>query len=113
MVPGGLFAPMLTLGAQLGLVFDQLCLLALPGSGIEPTVFAIVGIVANQPVEVPVRGGELDRPVRCRRTASAPCVRHRLASPARSPGTVSAGAIPPSRPAPSHRCTWLASRRPP
>jgi CIC family chloride channel protein len=57
-VPGGLFAPMLTLGAQLGLVFGQLCLLAAPGSGIEPAAFAIVGMAAffTGVVQAPVTG---------------------------------------------------------
>jgi CIC family chloride channel protein len=58
MVPGGLFAPMLTLGAQLGLAFGQLCLLALPGSGLELTAFAIVGMAAffTGVVQAPVTG---------------------------------------------------------
>src|SRR5215207_908029 len=58
MVPGGLFAPMLTLGAQLGLAFGQLCLLALPGSGLEPTAFAIIGMAAffTGVVQAPVTG---------------------------------------------------------
>jgi CIC family chloride channel protein len=57
-VPGGLFAPMLTLGAQLGLVFGQLCVLALPGLGIEPTAFAVVGMTAFfiGVVQAPVTG---------------------------------------------------------
>jgi chloride channel protein, CIC family len=57
-VPGGLFAPMLTLGAQLGLAFGQLCLLALPGSGIEPAPFAVVGMAAffTGVVQAPVTG---------------------------------------------------------
>ena len=57
-VPGGLFAPMLVLGAQLGLGFGHLCLLALPGSGIEPTAFAIVGMAAFfiGVVQAPVTG---------------------------------------------------------
>jgi CIC family chloride channel protein len=58
MVPGGLFAPMLTLGAQLGLAFGQLCLLAVPGSGLDPTVFAIVGMAAffTGVVQAPITG---------------------------------------------------------
>jgi CIC family chloride channel protein len=44
--PGGLFAPMLVLGAQLGLVFGLLCGLAFPGLGIEPEGFAVVGMAA-------------------------------------------------------------------
>ena len=44
--PGGLFAPMLVLGAQLGLFFGQACQLALPGLYIQPEGFAIVGMAA-------------------------------------------------------------------
>jgi CIC family chloride channel protein len=57
-VPGGLFAPMLTLGTLLGLIFSQLCLLALPGSAIDPTAFAIVGMAAFfiGVVQAPVTG---------------------------------------------------------
>ena len=44
--PGGLFAPMLVLGAQLGLFFGQLCQLALPGMNIQPEGFAVVGMAA-------------------------------------------------------------------
>src|SRR5262249_32281939 len=57
-VPGGLFAPMLTLGAQLGLAFAILCQLALPGPGIDPTAFAVVGMAAlfTGVVQAPVTG---------------------------------------------------------
>jgi CIC family chloride channel protein len=44
--PGGLFAPMLVLGAQLGLAFGLLCRLAFPGLDIQATGFAIVGMAA-------------------------------------------------------------------
>ena len=44
--PGGLFAPMLVLGAQLGLFFGEACQLALPGLQIQPEGFAIVGMAA-------------------------------------------------------------------
>jgi chloride channel protein, CIC family len=44
--PGGLFAPMLVLGAQLGLLFGGLCRLALPGLDIEPVAFAVVAMAA-------------------------------------------------------------------
>ena len=44
--PGGLFAPMLVLGAQLGLFFGQACQLALPGLHIQAEGFAIVGMAA-------------------------------------------------------------------
>ncbi len=44
--PGGLFAPMLVLGAQLGLVFGMVCVWAFPGAHIDPVGFAIVGMAA-------------------------------------------------------------------
>jgi CIC family chloride channel protein len=44
--PGGLFAPMLVLGAQLGLLFGLLCQLAFPGLDIQTEGFAVVGMAA-------------------------------------------------------------------
>ena len=44
--PGGLFAPLLVLGAQSGLLFGAACRLAFPGLGIESEGFAIVGLAA-------------------------------------------------------------------
>jgi CIC family chloride channel protein len=44
--PGGLFAPMLVLGAQLGLAFGILCRMAFPDLGIAPEGFAVVGMAA-------------------------------------------------------------------
>jgi CIC family chloride channel protein len=44
--PGGLFAPLLVLGAQLGLSFGIICGLAFPASHIQPEGFAIVGMAA-------------------------------------------------------------------
>jgi CIC family chloride channel protein len=44
--PGGLFAPMLVLGAQLGLFFGMACQLAFPGLDIQPQGFAVVGMAA-------------------------------------------------------------------
>ena len=44
--PGGLFAPMLVLGAQLGLFFGIICGLVFPESHIQPEGFAIVGMAA-------------------------------------------------------------------
>jgi CIC family chloride channel protein len=44
--PGGLFAPMLVLGAQLGLFFGNLCRLAFPGLDMPPEAFAVVGMAA-------------------------------------------------------------------
>jgi len=42
--PGGLFAPLLVLGAQLGLLYGAFCRLALPRLPIEPEAFAVVGM---------------------------------------------------------------------
>jgi chloride channel protein, CIC family len=44
--PGGLFAPMLVLGAQLGLFFGHLCQIAFPDLDIQPEGFAVVGMAA-------------------------------------------------------------------
>jgi CIC family chloride channel protein len=44
--PGGLFAPMLVLGAQLGLFFGMACQIAFPGLDIAPQGFAVVGMAA-------------------------------------------------------------------
>ena len=44
--PGGLFAPMLVLGAQAGLLFGAGCAAAFPGLGIPPAAFAVVGMAA-------------------------------------------------------------------
>jgi chloride channel protein, CIC family len=44
--PGGLFAPMLTLGAQSGLMFGALCKTFFPGAPIQPEAFALVGMAA-------------------------------------------------------------------
>jgi CIC family chloride channel protein len=44
--PGGLFAPILVLGAQLGLLFGVLCSYAFPGLSIQPEGFAVVGMAA-------------------------------------------------------------------
>ncbi len=46
MTPGGLFAPLLTLGAQAGLLFGAACQYALPGHAIRPEGFALVGMAA-------------------------------------------------------------------
>ena len=47
--PGGLFAPMLVLGAQLGFFCGVVCRLAFPDLGIEPEAFAVVGMAALLP----------------------------------------------------------------
>jgi CIC family chloride channel protein len=44
--PGGLFAPMLVLGAQLGLLYGVLCRFAFPNLHIQPEGFAVVGMAA-------------------------------------------------------------------
>jgi CIC family chloride channel protein len=56
--PGGLFAPLLVLGAQLGLIYGALCQTAFPGLGIEPEAFAVVGMAAffTGVVQAPVTG---------------------------------------------------------
>ncbi len=56
--PGGLFAPLLVLGAQLGLVCGALARAAFPGLGIEPEAFAVVGMAAffTGVVQAPITG---------------------------------------------------------
>jgi chloride channel protein, CIC family len=44
--PGGLFAPMLVLGAQLGLLFGLLCRSISSDLSIQPEAFAVVGMAA-------------------------------------------------------------------
>jgi CIC family chloride channel protein len=44
--PGGLFAPMLVLGAQFGLFFGLACQLAFPDLHVQPEGFAVVGMAA-------------------------------------------------------------------
>jgi CIC family chloride channel protein len=46
LTPGGLFAPMLVLGAQIGLLFGILCQLLFPNLHIQPEGFAVVGMAA-------------------------------------------------------------------
>jgi CIC family chloride channel protein len=56
--PGGLFAPMLVLGAQQGLLFATLCRFAVPGLDVPATAFAVVGMAAffTGVVRAPVTG---------------------------------------------------------
>jgi CIC family chloride channel protein len=56
--PGGLFAPLLVLGAQLGLLFGGLCAHMFPHLGIAPAAFAVVGMAAffTGIVQAPVTG---------------------------------------------------------
>jgi CIC family chloride channel protein len=44
--PGGLFAPLLVLGAQSGMLYGAACRLVFPGLAIEPQAFALVGMAA-------------------------------------------------------------------
>ncbi len=44
--PGGIFAPMLVLGAQLGLIYGRICQFIFPGLDFEPVGFAVVGMAA-------------------------------------------------------------------
>jgi chloride channel protein, CIC family len=44
--PGGLFAPLLVLGAQLGLLFGLFCRFIFSGLNIQPEGFAVVGMAA-------------------------------------------------------------------
>jgi CIC family chloride channel protein len=44
--PGGLFAPLLVLGAQLGLFFGLACQSLFSGLHIQPEAFAVVGMAA-------------------------------------------------------------------
>jgi CIC family chloride channel protein len=44
--PGGLFAPLLVIGAQTGLLFGSLCSHWFPSAGIHPTAYAVVGMAA-------------------------------------------------------------------
>lgn len=56
--PGGLFAPMLVLGAQLGMFFGAVCQLLLPGLDLPPAAFGVVGMAAffTGVVRAPVTG---------------------------------------------------------
>jgi chloride channel protein, CIC family len=44
--PGGLFAPMLVLGAQAGLAFGKICVHWFPGVAADPSAFAVVAMAA-------------------------------------------------------------------
>jgi CIC family chloride channel protein len=56
--PGGLFAPMLVLGSQTGLLFGTLCSRWIPGGTPHPTAVAVVGMAAfcTAVVRAPVTG---------------------------------------------------------
>ena len=44
--PGGLFAPLLVLGAQAGLLYGAACHALFPSLAVQPTAFAVVGMAA-------------------------------------------------------------------
>jgi CIC family chloride channel protein len=56
--PGGLFAPMLVLGSQSGLLFGSLCIAWFPDLAPQPIAFAVVGMAAffTAVVRAPVTG---------------------------------------------------------
>ncbi len=56
--PGGVFAPLLLLGAQVGLMCGAVCRWAFPGLGIHPQAFAVIGMAAffTGVVRAPVTG---------------------------------------------------------
>ncbi len=56
--PGGIFAPLLALGAHLGLAFGLVCVALLPSLGFDPRGFAVVGTAAlfTAVVRAPVTG---------------------------------------------------------
>jgi len=56
--PGGLFAPLLVLGAQSGLLFGAACHLVVPELDIQPEAFAVVGMAAffTGVVRAPITG---------------------------------------------------------
>jgi CIC family chloride channel protein len=56
--PGGLFAPLLVLGAQSGVLYGAACRFVFPGLAIQPQAFALVGMTAffTGVVRAPVTG---------------------------------------------------------
>jgi CIC family chloride channel protein len=56
--PGGLFAPMLVLGSQSGLLFGTVVCHWIPSSGTNPTEYAVVGMAAlfTAMVRAPITG---------------------------------------------------------
>jgi len=56
--PGGLFAPLFVLGAQLGFICGALCQVIFPDLGIDPAAFAVVGMAAffTGVVQAPITG---------------------------------------------------------
>jgi len=45
-VPGGIFAPLLVLGALIGLAVGKVAILVVPSAGVAPAAFAVVGMAA-------------------------------------------------------------------
>lgn len=45
-VPGGIFAPLLVLGALIGLAVGKVAVMVVPSAGVSPAVFAVVGMAA-------------------------------------------------------------------
>lgn len=45
-VPGGIFAPLLVLGALIGLAVGKVAIMAVPSANVGPAVFAVVGMAA-------------------------------------------------------------------
>jgi CIC family chloride channel protein len=45
-VPGGIFAPLLVLGALIGLAVGKVAVMVVPSAGVAPAVFAVVGMAA-------------------------------------------------------------------
>lgn len=45
-VPGGIFAPLLVLGALIGLAVGKVAVIVVPSAGVSPAVFAVVGMAA-------------------------------------------------------------------
>jgi CIC family chloride channel protein len=56
--PGGLFAPLLLLGAQVGMLWGSVCHGAFPTLGIDPQAFAVIGMAAffTGVVRAPITG---------------------------------------------------------
>jgi chloride channel protein, CIC family len=56
--PGGLFAPMLVLGAQLGFLCGAVCRAVVPYLNVQPEAFAVIGIAAffTGVVRAPITG---------------------------------------------------------
>jgi hypothetical protein len=91
--PGGLFAPMLVLGAQLGLFFGQLSRLVFPDLNIQPEGFAVVGMAAFfvGVVRAPLTGIVLvvEMAAMARKTSGSSCGRTGSQIGSSNPSTIS------------------------